>query len=343
MPLRFPKVWTRQQRETLEALEKKITSDGEFSLYNLSDNSKRLLVAAGSISSGQTRTLTMADVDVDLADLATATAGLAAHISDVANPHATDIENLGAGTLAELNAAISDATLIDTGDARLSDSRAPTNHAAEHTDGTDDIQDATAVQKGLMTAAYGTKLDGIEAAADVTDATNVAAAGAIMAAFYAAKGDLITASADDTPIILSVGADGEVLTAQADGTVGWEAAAGGGGTITKLVYIENPTASDVLPVFYTPAASTISKVVFGVVGGGGTDIDFNLEYRSQLTPDTTSGTQLWTTDEVAGETFEANTTFNDATIPADKWVTYVASAKTGSPTKIYVAIVYTED
>tara|TARA_Y100000310_G_scaffold147940_1_gene147212 strand:- start:449 stop:3943 length:3495 start_codon:yes stop_codon:yes gene_type:complete len=53
-------------------------------------------------------------------------------------------------------------------------------HAASHTDGTDDIQDATAGQKGVMTAAAMTKLDGIEAAADVTDATNVNAAGATM-------------------------------------------------------------------------------------------------------------------------------------------------------------------
>ena len=46
-------------------------------------------------------------------------------------------------------------------------------HAASHTDGTDDIQDATAGQKGLMTSTYATKLDGIEALADVTDTGNV--------------------------------------------------------------------------------------------------------------------------------------------------------------------------
>ncbi len=46
-------------------------------------------------------------------------------------------------------------------------------HAANHTDGTDDIQNATAAQKGLATAAQITKLDGIEALADVTDTANV--------------------------------------------------------------------------------------------------------------------------------------------------------------------------
>lgn len=40
-------------------------------------------------------------------------------------------------------------------------------HAASHVDGTDDIQNATASQKGLATAAQITKLDGIEALANV--------------------------------------------------------------------------------------------------------------------------------------------------------------------------------
>jgi hypothetical protein len=57
---------------------------------------------------------------------------------------------------------------------------APALHAASHTDGADDIQDATAGQKGVATAAQITKLDAIEALADVTDATNVNTAGATM-------------------------------------------------------------------------------------------------------------------------------------------------------------------
>ena len=45
---------------------------------------------------------------------------------------------------------------------------APKAHKASHTDGTDDIQSATAAQKGVATAAQITKLDAIEALADVT-------------------------------------------------------------------------------------------------------------------------------------------------------------------------------
>lgn len=69
-------------------------------------------------------------------------------------------------TLANLNAIVTDAILIDTGDSRLSDARAPTAHASDHTDGTDDIQDATNAQKGLATAAQITALEAVDAAVD---------------------------------------------------------------------------------------------------------------------------------------------------------------------------------
>lgn len=69
----------------------------------------------------------------------------------------------------------------DTGtEIELGEGATPASHATSHTDGTDDIQDATSSQKGLATAAQITKLDGVEAGADVTDATNVASAGAQM-------------------------------------------------------------------------------------------------------------------------------------------------------------------
>ncbi len=43
----------------------------------------------------------------------------------------------------------------------LADNQNPTDHAANHTDGVDDIQSATASQKGLATAAQITKLDAL--------------------------------------------------------------------------------------------------------------------------------------------------------------------------------------
>ena len=80
------------------------------------------------------------------------------------------------GNAAGLDVGTTAGTVAAGDDSRLSDARTPTAHAASHiTGGSDAIQSATASQNGLATAAQITKLDGIEAAADVTDAINVAA------------------------------------------------------------------------------------------------------------------------------------------------------------------------
>ena len=51
------------------------------------------------------------DSGVSAIDISDNTTAIDDHIADTANPHQTDIGNLGSGTLAELNSAITDATL----------------------------------------------------------------------------------------------------------------------------------------------------------------------------------------------------------------------------------------
>ena len=61
----------------------------------------------------------------------------------------------------------------------------------------------------------------------MTDAENVNTAGAVMEADFNAKGDVLSASANDTPLILSVGTNGHVLTADSGEASGLKWAAGG--------------------------------------------------------------------------------------------------------------------
>jgi hypothetical protein len=76
-----------------------------------------------------------------------------------------------------------------------------------------DLSTIAAANNGTVLAATteafliadGTKLDGIEALADVTDATNVNAAGAVMESDYNAN-TILAATADNTPLPLTVGA-----------------------------------------------------------------------------------------------------------------------------------------
>ena len=83
----------------------------------------------------------------------------------------------GAGGVAFSDVAHADLTGVGIDDHHARD------HAATHTNGTDDIQDATAAQKGVATAAQITKLDGIAAGADVSPVSSVfSRTGAVLAA-----------------------------------------------------------------------------------------------------------------------------------------------------------------
>lgn len=177
-------------------------------------------------------------------------------------------------TLAELNALLGDATLIDTGDSRLSDSRDATSLRSVGLDSTvgspsdgeimvyrtagsdwvleakpaagsnpacADITDSTTAGCALVTAtdlaAQQTALN-FEDGADVTDATNVAAAGAHMSGgtdVPIADGGTgqSTAQAAIDALTQVAGATNEYVLTKDTGTgnATWKAAAGGGGSV----------------------------------------------------------------------------------------------------------------
>ena len=71
-----------------------------------------------------------------------------------------------------------------------------------------------------LTASDIRTLINVEDGADVTDATNVAAAGAIMKTIFTAKGQIISSSAANTPGVLNVGTNGKVLVADSSASLG---------------------------------------------------------------------------------------------------------------------------
>lgn len=100
------------------------------------------------------------------------------------------------GNSAALNVGTTTGTVCAGDDSRLTNSRTPTAHASTHvTGGSDKIRDASASQDGLMTTAYASKLDGIEAAADVTDAGNVGSS------IHGATAKTTPVDADTMPLI----------------------------------------------------------------------------------------------------------------------------------------------
>lgn len=102
------------------------------------DHPQYLLVGGSRAMSGNLDMGTNAITNVgnvDGRDVSADGSALDTHIADTTNPHSTDIGNLGAGTLSELNTAVTDATLDDS-----SDPRDPNAHASSHeTGGADEI------------------------------------------------------------------------------------------------------------------------------------------------------------------------------------------------------------
>jgi len=88
-----------------------------------------------------------------------------------------------------------------------------------------------ASDSNVFTDADHSKLNAIEANADVTDATNVDAAGAVMNSDLDAKGEILVGDGSGDPTALPVGTNGYILTADSTEATGvkWAANAGGGG------------------------------------------------------------------------------------------------------------------
>lgn len=137
-----------------QTLTNKKLSDSTTTIVDELDNTKAIAFQASGITTATTRTITMPDSNVDLANVPSAaektvlgnTSGTNTGDESAASSTAQGIVELA--TIAEVDA------------------------------GTDTARAITPA--GLAGSALQTKVDGIEANADVTDAANVAAAGALM-------------------------------------------------------------------------------------------------------------------------------------------------------------------
>ena len=152
----------------------------------------------------------------------------------------------------------------------------------------------SASDSNVFTDADHSKLNAIEASADVTDATNVDAAGAVMNSDLDTKGELLVGDGSGDPSALSVGTNGYILTADSSEATGikWAANAGGGGgsAIGNVVEDTSPQLGGNLDVQAREitTSTTNGNIVlnpngeFGVVriqGDNSTSVDGTLELR----------------------------------------------------------------
>jgi len=147
-----------------------------------------------------------------------------------------------------------------------------------------------ATDSNVLTDADHTKLNAIEASADVTDATNVNAAGAVMNSDLATKGQILIGDGSGDPSALSVGTNDYVLTADSSEATGIKWAAASGGGISNVVEDTTPQLGGNLDVQAREitTSTTNGNIVlnpngeFGVVrikGDSTNTVDGTLELR----------------------------------------------------------------
>ena len=202
----------------------------------------------------------------EIADVAT----VSAEIDSDINTHAADTSTHGVNEVADVatvsaeidsditthaaiksaNAVIGHVIVETTSDIDVDASGKLTlgNHAGNHTDGTDDIQNATSGQKGLATAAQITKLDGIDTGAK-DDQT-----GAEIKAAYEGEADT---NAYDNAAVSKLGG----IEASADITDATNIASSIVGTAAKAT----PVDADTVPLIDSADGSSLKEVLWSQI------------------------------------------------------------------------------
>ena len=141
----------------------------------------------------------------------------------------------------------------------------------------------SASDSNVFTDADHSKLNAIEASADVTDATNVDAAGAVMNSDLDTKGEILVGDGSGDPTALSVGTNGYILTADSSEATGikWAANAGGGGgggALGNVVEDTSPQLGGDLDVNGNDIVSTSNGSINITPNGSGDVVIDGLKY-----------------------------------------------------------------
>ena len=213
----------------------------------------------GTVSSTMITDGTIVDADINASAAISGSKLQAASGSNAGSMSASDkskLDGIETGatadqTAAEIRTLVESATdsnvFTDADHTKLNGIEA--NATADQTDTEIRAAVEAASDSNVFTDADHTKLNGIEASADVTDATNVDAAGAVMNSDLDTKGEILVGDGAGDPTALSVGQNNYVLIADSNEASGvkWGPAPSAGG-LNNIVEDTSPQLGGALDV-----------------------------------------------------------------------------------------------
>jgi hypothetical protein len=176
----------------------------------------------------------------------------------------------------------------------------------------------------------------VEDGADVTDTTNVTAAGALMDSEVDADIKTLVLPANTTISVFGASIIDDTSATAARTTIG-------ANQNEKHVTVESPTSSEDITIFFTNRAITVTEMRAVLNNGASTpSVTWTIRHSTDRSAAgnevVTSGT---TTTSVS--TGSDVVSFNDATIPADSFVWLATTAKSGTVPELHITIIFTLD
>ncbi len=326
-----------------------VTSSGDGATTiasNVVDNTKLATVSTSTIKGR----VTAGTGNVE--DLTATQARSILNVEDGANNyshpnHTGDVTSVGDGSTTIVDEAVTLAKMQHI---------ATDSFLGRDTAGTGDVE--------VLDAATARSILNVEDGADATDATNVAAAGAVMDSDISSNG-VVARTGSGSYAARSVAGGTGIDVTNGDGVSGDPTVAidstvatlTGSQALTnkdltdssnklrhvRSISIESPTDSEDITLFHTSVAITITRCVAVLRGSSTPSVSYNIKHA--VNDRSAAGNSLWSSDEVITSTTseDAGTTFNDDTVAADSFVWLETSAQSGTVDELHVTLEYTED
>lgn len=187
-----------------------------------------------------------------------------------------------------------------------------------------------------LTATEVRTLINVENGADVTDTTNVTAAGALMDSEVDPDIKTLVLPADTTISTFGASLVDDTSANAARTTLG-------ANQHEKSITVEDPGSAEDISMFFTNRAITITEMRAVLIGSSTPSVTWTV--RHYATDRSNAGNEVVTSGTTTTSTSTGSdvTSFNDATIPADSYVWLETTAQSGTVTEFNLTIVYTLD